>query len=225
MSEEPNPHKRQPWSVATHEWCPICRVARPVEEPCFDDEQPKAAPLTEEERILREMSERKFGDWEFTRWAVKEIDALRSRVTELEPIKDILAIIHRDGGHYTIEHGFKKSVEDAHLIWADLISKGERVAELDAQLAEEGPSAARFYRPKIEWQKRRAEKAEAEVARLRKIVEQVFNSAAPYVDRRPQRSEWTWLGIAEQPSRADHEWIGKLAVEMKDALAAGEEKP
>lgn len=38
---------------------------------------------------------------------------------------DLLAIIHRDGGHYTNAHGVAKSVEDAHLVWADLTRKLE----------------------------------------------------------------------------------------------------
>ena len=29
------------------------------------------------------------------------------------PLLDLLAVIHRDGGHYTEKHGLEKSVEDA----------------------------------------------------------------------------------------------------------------
>ena len=36
---------------------------------------------------------------------------------------NLLAIIHRDGGHYTEEHGIEKSVKDAMLIVAELIVK------------------------------------------------------------------------------------------------------
>jgi len=36
-------------------------------------------------------------------------------------LKNLLAIIHRDGGHYTGEHGLEKSVADAMKIVAELI--------------------------------------------------------------------------------------------------------
>ncbi len=35
-------------------------------------------------------------------------------------LRSLLAIIHRDGGHYYTEHGSEKAVEDAHQIWAEL---------------------------------------------------------------------------------------------------------
>ncbi len=39
-------------------------------------------------------------------------------------LADLLARIHRDGGHHTGEVGVEQSVKDAHLVWANLI--GER---------------------------------------------------------------------------------------------------
>ena len=38
-------------------------------------------------------------------------------------LKNLLAVIHRDGGHYTEEHGIEKSVKDATQIVADAIVK------------------------------------------------------------------------------------------------------
>lgn len=38
-------------------------------------------------------------------------------------LRNLLAIIHRDGGHYAAEHGIKKAVEDAHKVWAELRTK------------------------------------------------------------------------------------------------------
>jgi hypothetical protein len=35
----------------------------------------------------------------------------------------LLAVIHRDGGHYTAQHGLEKSVKDAIQIVSDLIVK------------------------------------------------------------------------------------------------------
>ena len=46
---------------------------------------------------------------------------------------ELLAIIHRDGGHYSQERGWQKSVNDAHLIWADLIGKAEELAALQSR--------------------------------------------------------------------------------------------
>ena len=46
---------------------------------------------------------------------------------------ELLAIIHRDGGHYSQERGWQKSVNDAHLIWADLIGKAEELAALKSR--------------------------------------------------------------------------------------------
>jgi hypothetical protein len=36
---------------------------------------------------------------------------------------DLLAVVHRDGGHYTVEHGLEKSVEDALRIIAAKVVK------------------------------------------------------------------------------------------------------
>ena len=42
---------------------------------------------------------------------------------------DLLAIIHRDGGHYQVAHGAKAAVEAAHKIWADLQTRAEASTE------------------------------------------------------------------------------------------------
>lgn len=39
------------------------------------------------------------------------------------PLLNLLAIIHRDGGHYTEKHGVKKSAADASKIIAELVVK------------------------------------------------------------------------------------------------------
>lgn len=47
----------------------------------------------------------------------RERDALAARVKELEKYhhdaRNLLAVVHRDGGHYVTEHGFQKACEDA----------------------------------------------------------------------------------------------------------------
>lgn len=42
---------------------------------------------------------------------------------------DLLAIIHRDGGHYQAAHGTKAAVEAAHKVWADLQTRAEASAD------------------------------------------------------------------------------------------------
>lgn len=39
----------------------------------------------------------------------------------IDKLCNLLAIIHRDGGHYISEHGIDKAIDDAHLKWAKLI--------------------------------------------------------------------------------------------------------
>ncbi len=53
----------------------------------------------------------------------------------LAHLKNLLAIIHRDGGHYAEQHGLKKSAQSAHLVWVDLITKAEQADEALAQVA------------------------------------------------------------------------------------------
>ena len=50
------------------------------------------------------------------RWQQDESDRWCRRVPEIDNgklLRELLAAIHRDGGHYTIKHGVEKSVEDA----------------------------------------------------------------------------------------------------------------
>ena len=49
-------------------------------------------------------------------------------------LRNLLAIIHRDGGHYYAEHGAKKAVEDAHLVWAELQKQVDLLPEALAAL-------------------------------------------------------------------------------------------
>ena len=42
-----------------------------------------------------------------------EADLAALKDEALSQLRDLLAIVHRDGGHYTEEHGLKKSVEEA----------------------------------------------------------------------------------------------------------------
>lgn len=60
---------------------------------------------------------------EHHRWVA--LDALKtSRIKELEKqvqqAGNLLAIIHRDGGHYITEHGWEKACEDAEAVYFKL---------------------------------------------------------------------------------------------------------
>ena len=54
------------------------------------------------------------------------------RIGDLEQqLGDLLAIIHRDGGHHTAKVGTKQSVEDAHKVWAELEQANETIRKLE----------------------------------------------------------------------------------------------
>ena len=61
-------------------------------------------------------------------WSVFAMKVVEERDEARRDLGEILAIIHRDGGHYTGEYGISKSVADAHATWAAM------VAERDALL-------------------------------------------------------------------------------------------
>lgn len=48
------------------------------------------------------------------------IDQILKLKAQRDKLLDLLAIIHRDGGHYTEEVGIDLSIEHAHKIWAKL---------------------------------------------------------------------------------------------------------
>ena len=61
------------------------------------------------------------------------LDLLRRQhaVTD-QCLGNLLATIHRDGGHHRAENGDERSTEDAIGLWADLMAQGEK-AESDAR--------------------------------------------------------------------------------------------
>lgn len=65
-------------------------------------------------------------------------------VDEESMLLNLLAVIHRDGGHYRAEHGTRKAVEDAYKEWQRLISIAEKTEPKSSlsqlrPLAEAGP--------------------------------------------------------------------------------------
>lgn len=63
-------------------------------------------------------------DWE----TIEEINRLEESERMLN---ELLAVIHRDGGHYQSEHGLQKAYKDAKLISSNRISK---IQELEEQV-------------------------------------------------------------------------------------------
>lgn len=59
--------------------------------------------------------------------ARKNIDLRAEVVQASQQLGDILAIIHRDGGHHTADVGIEQSVKDAHIKWANLMTENERL--------------------------------------------------------------------------------------------------
>jgi len=71
--------------------------------------------------------------------AIKKVQEMHATIAELrefaegslnekgdfytQDLKNLLAVIHRDGGHYTEKHGIKKSVEDAMLMVSTFLVK------------------------------------------------------------------------------------------------------
>jgi len=67
---------------------------------------------------------------------IAEIDALPTTpMTDYQMLGDLLAIIHRDGGHYRAQHGTQVAVADAHKIWGELLQQLDE-ALFDLQAAE-----------------------------------------------------------------------------------------
>lgn len=58
-------------------------------------------------------------------------EAERTRDAMQQTLYDLLARIHRDGGHYIVENGFEKAVEDAH----DLIVQAHVLRDREALLS------------------------------------------------------------------------------------------
>lgn len=89
----------------------------------------------EVERLMRERDEAK----EHARLA--KMIAARVQAERDEARRDlgaILAVIHRDGGHHTGEHGLSQSVADAHATWAVVVrERDEARAQVKAWQAEE----------------------------------------------------------------------------------------
>lgn len=60
---------------------------------------------------------------------------MRDRAEKAEAeLRNLLAIIHRDGGHHTSDVGLVQSVEDAHKVWGKLITERNQAIKDNEQL-------------------------------------------------------------------------------------------
>lgn len=118
------------------------------------------AVVTAAEEVGRKWDEaekRSKADWQRAHEAIMDLCLMRERAEQAERERDearhdldnLLAIIHRDGGHYVARHTRAQAIEDAHQEWARVVQHAEAGDELNTALRD------------------RAEAAEARVATLR----------------------------------------------------------
>ena len=72
----------------------------------------------------------------------KNVEAEQRMLSELEDARNLLSIIHRDGGHHTAQVGFKQSCLDARQIYYDMNAK------LEALLRHPSPT---LIQDQIDW--------------------------------------------------------------------------
>lgn len=66
------------------------------------------------------------GNFQFPLYSATALErVVRDRDEARRQLGELLAIVHRDGGHYQSLHGDEKAVADAHLVWGELISQAE----------------------------------------------------------------------------------------------------
>jgi hypothetical protein len=95
--------------------------------------------------------------------------AERERDEARRDLGEILAVIHRDGGHYTGEHGISKSVADAHAAWAAVVRAREKAqAELAFLRKEYGEAESSTL---FEAQRNQVEALKAENERLQRLLD------------------------------------------------------
>lgn len=76
------------------------------------------------------------------------VESVRAMVRERDEARRdlgaILAVIHRDGGHHTGEHGLSQSVADAHATWASVVrERDEARADVERlRNADPGPRSS-----------------------------------------------------------------------------------
>jgi hypothetical protein len=68
-------------------------------------------------------------------WSVFALKVVEERDEARRALREILAVIHRDGGHHTGRFGITQSVADAHATWAAMVAERDELkAKLEAEL-------------------------------------------------------------------------------------------
>jgi hypothetical protein len=104
----------------------------------------------------------------------------RDRDEARRALGEILAVIHRDGGHHTGEHGITQSVADAHATWAAMVQERDGARD-DAERIRRKAIAAQSERDHalVEFMllqtrfrevERERDEARTEVERLRSLI-------------------------------------------------------
>lgn len=63
------------------------------------------------------------------------LDRIAEQEADSKALGELLAVIHRDGGHYQEEKGTSQAVEDAHAVWAALVAERDEAREAVRRLA------------------------------------------------------------------------------------------
>ena len=170
-------------------------------------------------------------------WRMEQ-EVLQRKLDEARrDLGEILAIIHRDGGHYTGEHGISKSVADAHATWAAMVRERDEARHrarracqiLIAEVGAHGPADVDSVaeRSAAEIQNLRDEieglRAEVEMLRERLEVERTPNGAGKWNAERVLR-EKAEHERDELKARLDHADADAEKAEsaLTDATARGD---
>jgi hypothetical protein len=148
-----------------------------------------------EDRVAYEMNPHPKG---MIRGAMTELESLRPQLlaalsdneakdAALKAARNLLAAIHRDGGHYTAEHGFIKSCDDAQKVRNQLATdlddakfqleaKDARIAELEKH-SDELPACYAIYMQT----RAQLEAAEAKLKSVEGMLEEKLDWSIPAV--------------------------------------------
>ena len=145
------------------------------------------------------------------------------RCAELEErdlqLRNLLCVIHRDGGHHTQAHGLEQSIEDAKEKFFDLRDLPDTIAQQAERiriLEEEDTDCHRLKDSAICMQAEQLAAAEKDVKRLNDLETLVFNGDVSIEEREPRHSEFR---IHTGDTDYDKPFVGRTLREAIDAAA------
>jgi hypothetical protein len=120
-------------------------------------------------------------------WRAKVAEVERERDEARRNLGEILAVIHRDGGHHTGEFGVSQSVADAHATWAAVVRERDDLkAKLDAELPAAWREDLASLNECLEWASRDLYEARSEIDHHKR---QVLVSEAKHKEAARERDE------------------------------------